>query len=173
MVCLSFAKHGLHMVLWTSTSHDPRPPSILISRIMLRQTLSFSATPPFLKGSLPCSIGGHLLSGPSEAFPIAQGRPTRISRADGGRRRANIQLDGVLVLEDAPDVVSRTTLRAPISTQAGTLGCWHSGLTCALQSGAQSRRSTRVFGGGRAAYAHNAVRAWASAHARPNWPALT
>ena len=66
---------------------------------LLVESLSFSASPSILKRGSPllhrCASSVRYLSGPSGKVSIAQVRPTRTSRADGGRCRANIQLGGV------------------------------------------------------------------------------
>ena len=95
--------HARSRRIW-NIHNDTRPPSILIPHHVTTHPILRSPTPHVEPPPLPCSVGGHCLSGPSLAFPIAQRLTTRISREDGGRRRVNIQLDGALVLEESADV---------------------------------------------------------------------
>ena len=87
--------------------HSSRPHSILRYRTVLREIYLAKRRPPHLEGGLSrAPYGGNPLSGrPTGTVSIAQRQPIRYRNwADGGHRRANIQLDGVLVLEDASNV---------------------------------------------------------------------
>ena len=70
--------HARSRRIW-NIHNDTRPPSILIPHHVTTHPILRSPTPHVEPPPLPCSVGGHCLSGPSGTFPIAQRLTTRIT----------------------------------------------------------------------------------------------